>query len=58
MNIYEKLQSHVDMPEPDIYRELYHAVIEQDRVDYLGLIVQRAASYLPRIQRSFFKIKL
>lgn len=43
MNIYEKLQSQVAMPEKEIYRELYHALIEQDRIDYLGLILQRAA---------------
>ena len=43
MNIYEKLQSHVVMPEAEIYKELRHALIEQDHIDYLGLILQRAA---------------
>jgi long-chain acyl-CoA synthetase len=43
MNIYEKLQSSVDMPEKQIYQELYDALINQDKIHFLGLILQRAA---------------
>lgn len=43
MTIYEKLQNRVDMPESEIYRELYQALIKEDKIDYLGLILKRAA---------------
>jgi long-chain acyl-CoA synthetase len=43
MNIYEKLQSSVDMPEGHIYQELYDALINQDKINFMGLILQRAA---------------
>ncbi len=44
MNIYEKLQRHRDMSEPQIYKELYQSLIEHDQIDYLGLLLQRAAN--------------
>ena len=43
MTIYEKFSRRGSVPEEEIYKELYHALIEQEHVDYLGSILQYAA---------------
>jgi long-chain acyl-CoA synthetase len=42
MTIYEKFKKRGVMPEEELYKELYHAIIEQEHIDHLGLILQRA----------------
>ena len=42
MNIHEKFRKRGVMPEEELYNELYSVLIEQERINHLGLILQHA----------------